>query len=374
VQPFWLGQSDEYYYQLDIQSCYGSVMHDGWYPVRVVAASESGFEQATPPPAEHLIQVIGTVDIEIEQPVVPIRTDKGNIYPVGQLTVTLAGPELELVQRHGRILRWHDWVVYELRPIFEDYVDHFWEMRVKAKNAGDAATELFCKLMLNSLYGKFGQHGVRWELLRDYHPLREIGIWYECVEGQLGERKLLSLGKQTYAELHVDPPHHVCPAIAAYVTSYARDLLWRYIEAAGLEHVYYVATDSLIVDETGYENLVVRDCVKPGELGALKVVTEGRGLWINSIHWYGLGEKKVVGGVSARAEEVEEGRWRETHFETLRQILARGGGSYVRIGWREKMKYKGYYGGILNGDGRIMPYRLPRDKDRMESATRGAGT
>jgi hypothetical protein len=359
VQPFWLGQSDGRYYQFDIQSCYGSVMLDGQYPVRVVTACNGGDKVVTPPPTETLLPVIGDVEVEIEQPVVPVRTDKGNIYPIGRFRAILCGPELELVQRHGRLVTWHSWVLYELRPLFEDYVRHFWEQRLDAKRKNDTATELFCKLMLNSLYGKFGQHGLRWQLVQGYVPLTKLGIWYESIVGQTTERKLLAFGDKTFAEIEVDPPNHVCPAIAAYVTSYARDLLWRYIEAAGLDHVYYVATDSLIVDEEGRANLEASGCVENGRLGALKLVTEGDGLWINSIHWYGIGEKKVVGGVSSRAQEVGPGRWRELHFETLRQIIDRGGAARVSISQREKSKKVGYYGGSCDESGRVIPFTLP---------------
>lgn len=40
---------------------------------------------------------------------------------------------------------------------FGDYIDHFYEKRMEAKRNKDKANDVFCKLFMNSLYGKFGQ-------------------------------------------------------------------------------------------------------------------------------------------------------------------------------------------------------------------------
>jgi hypothetical protein len=39
---------------------------------------------------------------------------------------------------------------------FRDYIDSFYEKRMKAKATGDKAQDIFCKFFMNSLYGKFG--------------------------------------------------------------------------------------------------------------------------------------------------------------------------------------------------------------------------
>jgi hypothetical protein len=45
----------------------------------------------------------------------------------------------------------------ETAPIFDDFVNYFFEKAIEAQRLSDSARNTFYKLVLNNLYGKFGQ-------------------------------------------------------------------------------------------------------------------------------------------------------------------------------------------------------------------------
>ena len=73
--------------------------------------------------------------------------------------LTLTSPDLELFKSQYNItdleyLR--GWKFHGMRGIFTKYVDHWTEEKIKAKKEGNKSMYTISKLMLNSLYGKFG--------------------------------------------------------------------------------------------------------------------------------------------------------------------------------------------------------------------------
>lgn len=93
----------------------------------------------------------------------PYRTDNGElIFPNDGIRRTFkvtgwefnaaleynAVRDIELIEVHR----------FPLSIDFEEYITHFYEKRKLAKDAGDKAENIFCKLFMNSLYGKFGSN------------------------------------------------------------------------------------------------------------------------------------------------------------------------------------------------------------------------
>lgn len=83
-----------------------------------------------------------------------IEDSKGEL-----VTLSLTNPDLELFFKQYDV----EDLTYEcgykfkcMRGIFNEYIDHWTEEKIKAKKDGNAPQYLISKLMLNSLYGKFG--------------------------------------------------------------------------------------------------------------------------------------------------------------------------------------------------------------------------
>lgn len=132
---------------------------------------------------------------------------------------------------------------------FSEYIEHFYQKRLTAKATGDSAGDLFAKLLMNSLYGKFGANPENYaeyvicpssdmeELLKpdnDFKMSGELGPWL------LGERGLEDEEMRYYNV-----------ATAASITGYVRAYLWRAICSTGIDNVLYCDTDSIATCDTG---------------------------------------------------------------------------------------------------------------------------
>jgi len=173
------------------------------------------------------------------------------------------------------------------------------------------------KLLLNSLYGKFGQKTISWDVvgktdveqcytMTAINPITKQRELYRIHEGII-ERSAGS--KEAYDAL---------PAIAAHVTAYARMYLYSLIRAAGDRHVFYIDTDSLFVDEEGLANL--SDYIDEYDLGKLKLETVSSYIDIRAPKDYTIEDREKIKGVRKYAECVELNTY--TH-ETWPRVASR---------------------------------------------------
>ena len=124
---------------------------------------------------------------------------------------------------------------------FGTFVDDFYAEKVVAKLAGDEVTEMFCKFMLNSAYGKFGSYPENfedWFINRDFgndQALRANGydLKVEYEEFELWARPATN-ADSSYFNV----------ATAASITSAARAILLRGIQQA-IDPIY-CDTDSIL--------------------------------------------------------------------------------------------------------------------------------
>jgi len=132
---------------------------------------------------------------------------------------------------------------------FKGYVGELYSLRKKYKSENNSM-ELVVKLLLNSLYGKFGQKfigrdnwipaNISMEELDKLDKVERVGDFF-CV-------------KKTS-----DPSCFCIPIWASYTTAYARDKLFSYIIETD---PYYCDTDSIITD---------KELPESSELGEMKL-------------------------------------------------------------------------------------------------------
>jgi hypothetical protein len=135
---------------------------------------------------------------------------------------------------------------------FSDYIHHFYNERKIAKQNNDKATNIFCKLLMNSLYGKFGSNPDDYKnfMLLDGCFFDENGIYKDIkTEGKaeiitewhysgdfgshvLGAKKLYDAEKRFFNI-----------ATAASITGYVRAFMWRALSQC--ERPLYCDTDSI---------------------------------------------------------------------------------------------------------------------------------
>src|SRR5512137_592018 len=152
-------------------------------------------------------------------PALPMRSPDGElVYPYGVLRGTWPYPEIrQACADGGRVLDVHSAIQFRpaRRPPFEKFVDYCYEQRLLAKKG--TLDDVYWKLMMNSLYGKFGQNDGLEVIAND--RLRNLGT----------------------------SAAHANVIWAAYVTSLARVRLLHHLRS--VTAAYYTDTDSIFTPD-----------------------------------------------------------------------------------------------------------------------------
>ena len=167
------------------------------------------------------------------------------------VTLTLSSPDLELFFKQYDVthLSWHGGFKFmATNTLFADYVDHWTEKKIESKKEGNKSMYLISKLMLNSLYGKFGLNPIG----RKKSPyLDDEGI-VKYIIGDKEERKPIYI------------------PVATFITAYARKYI---IESSQAIRDYSLA-------KYGYDAYVYSDTdsihclLKPEDVEELSKVLE----------------------------------------------------------------------------------------------------
>ena len=190
--------------------------------------------------------------------------------------------ELRLAMEHGvkiDIIKGYVWIhsVY----LFREFVDYYYNLR--QANRGNAM-DYICKILLNSLYGKFGQKENKSVLRRlDYFEVKEL-----CLDDNATVRPY-DVDRGLYEVAHDRNINHRVINIAAQVTSLARTALNReIIKHAGT--VVYCDTDSLHLKDTLPKKQISK------KLGKWKAEDSGEGIYTGRKQ-YSIGDKVRFKGV-----------------------------------------------------------------------------
>jgi hypothetical protein len=277
---FKIGTFNKKLAKYDINSMYPYQMFKHEYPIKLIYYSQNSKENLKNMMLKYIKEYHIIAKCKIWLPkdkayiLTKIQKDKcGFLW--GGFTCSITTPEIEYILKHGKILDVFELAVYEKAFIFKEYVDFFFKKRWEFKDNKNHIFEQLCKLYSNGLYGKFGQHGSNYTVVKDNMPY-DLGryIIYEDKNTNGKTKKvidyiLLHLGDKTVKiEANDFNAYDGFVAIASLVTAYARMYLVELIEIVGRENVYYADTDSLIInDEVSYK---LKDFIDNRKLGFLK--------------------------------------------------------------------------------------------------------
>jgi hypothetical protein len=226
-------ETDGPYYDYDVNSMYPSVMRDNLYPI-------SRPRRATFTSKDDIEEKVGIAHCRVRSPDINIPLlpyhqplTRKLLFPIGSwegfYDFSFIVKARELGYTMDIIRAWE----FTAAPIFQDYVDTIYMMRCRDKDKG--AVDATMKLMLNSLYGKFGENP-----------------WHETLildpESILGLAEIMDTGYYSTKEHHL--ASHQIPQIALRVTSLAQLRLYEYIEKIKEQGgtLFYCDTDSLMTD------------------------------------------------------------------------------------------------------------------------------
>ena len=191
------------------------------------------------------VECIVHIPPECEIPPLPFRADSGKLmFPAGSFSGTWSTEELALLNHprvNGRILSVTKCIWYRRVTVFIDMVTELYKYRDKSLPGYDSGLSTLAKLILNSLYGKFGMKEERDSIIVLH-------------EGEMPPDGAKPAGGDTshgiWYTTKVSSPSYVIPQIAAHITALARVRLW-HVMCAALDaggRLYYCDTDSVITD------------------------------------------------------------------------------------------------------------------------------
>ena len=245
------------------------------------------------------------------------------------VTLTLTNVDLELFLKHYRLhdLTYHYGFKFKsLKGIFSNYIDFWTEQKINSKKLGNKSKYLIAKLMMNSLYGKFGTSNY----VRSKYPFYEDGVvHYEM--GELEEREPVYL------------------PIASFITSYARKKTISTSQAIkdyskevyGVDYYIYSDTDSIHMKRLPDEELKKFVDVDDYRLGAWKI--EGypkKGKFIRQKCYIEEGEKGIEATIAGLPKQL--GKY--INFENFKEGFSIKADDLSK---EHKLGYKKVKGGVL---------------------------
>lgn len=354
TECFYLGDlNSENYYIVDVNSLYPFVMAANVYPCKYLRRLPVVRVKTL---ASHLQTeaAVAKVLIDTDEPVYAVKRDR-TIFPTGVFWTVLTTPELKYALERNHIKEIKDVVFYEQADLFSSYVKRFYKLRQRFAKDGNPEYAEFCKKLLNSLYGKFGQKADVWQKIGDC-PGERDRVEVCLKSGSNARSSIRYLLGEIFELVGFEECFDSFPAIAAHVTGYARIYLYELMKKAGCGNYFYCDTDSLIVNETGLCRL--KSKVNSTRLGALKITDTTTQLIIKGLKDYSVGGKTVVKGIRKNAVKLADGVYEQESWPSFKGLLRDGDVNTYTVKQVRKVLQRKYTKGRVSKDGSITPFVL----------------
>lgn len=351
-------------YHVDVNSLYPFVMREHGYP-RCFEYSRHGVPVGELQSAQGIYGTVAQCLIDTRHQTFPARIDGQQYHCTGHYWTSLCGPELSRALRSGLVLRAGNVQYYSIASYFTEWVDYWYDRKTRAMRELGNGSSVYrlSKIILNSLSGKFAQQGKRWAERPGRVPLLRWGGYTTVDDGEL--RPMLARGVAGVEQVLTDvgEPRYSFPAISAFITSHGREYMQSVIDTIGEANVYYLATDALIVNQDGYDQLLANDMIDQYRLGAFKLVGTYDECDIRGANYYSLDGTVTAAGLVGLAENARLlGRAPET-FQPIGSIISVKPDASVAVSPLSPPTFTPDYRGTIGNDGRWLPYRVTLDPE-----------
>ena len=275
---------------LDVNSLYPSVMVNERLPFGDPLFFEGEYEKDSLYPL--YIQTF-TCGFDLKEGMIPTIQIKNNLSYIPNeyikssngdlITLTLTSIDLELFLSHYNVygMVYHSgWKFKAIKGLFSHYIDYWTERKINAKKENNSVLYLISKLMLNSLYGKFGLN----PNVRGKYPYLD------------------SEGVVNYAMYPKEIRNSIYIPVATFITSYARrktivtsQAIKDYtIQKYGIDYYIYSDTDSIHLLDINEEELKQFVDIDDFRLGAWKLESRfSRGKYLRQKCYIEENEDKI---------------------------------------------------------------------------------
>lgn len=316
-------QRDGPYTEWDFASAYLTIMRDCQVPVRPIAPAPDVDREAI----EHFMgvaNVLATVEVETDTPLVPAAGEHGILWPVGKFTTTLWEPELAMLFAADCKVTVTNAMVYRRRPALEQFARWLFPMLTDEFAAADPIIHRVAKHWSRVLVGRFGVHYSVWEPfgetpqpsvgLQNVSDMRDGSVW-----------RLLSIGDRCLRESETLEGENAVPSIMGWIMSETRRRLWDAITAAGETNVLACDTDGLLVTPAGSDRL------DAAGIAGLRVKSQWERAEVFGPRQIVLDGQLRAPGVPKRARRVGLNTWNGEVWNFLSSSLREGSPDRVKV-------------------------------------------
>ena len=358
VECFKIGAINERVTKFDINSMYPYIMQADTFPTQLAGVWKDVSLSEYQSDLQGKFKYSALCLIETDEPAYPMKKDGKLLFMTGKFLAYLTTPEIDYAFEQGHLKELREVAIYHHDEIFKEFIHYFYNLRLEARKKGDEQQAFFLKILMNSLYGKFGQNGRKWKTLDEVADESEIKIWMEIDADTGAVEQFRQIGRVVQFLEGEEESLNSHPAIAAHITGAARIYLWKLIKiAGGISNVFYIDTDSLFVNDSGREKL--NRFLNETELGMLKNEGESTEVVINGLKDYKFGNYYKLKGVREAWNPIEpnvykleifrgfKGALREAGLDTGQVIITRG----------TKTLTRNYNKGIVQKSGHVTPFQ-----------------
>jgi len=348
--------------QLDVNSMYPSVMREAKYPRRLIQVKAcTGLSDLESAIRDNL--VIAMVRVKALDRAYVLRRGGHLVLAEGEFDTILCGNELAHAVSAGHVTRAWDMAIYEPCNLFSEYVNDLYTRRMDCRAKDNLAAECFCKLLLNSLYGKFGQRSSQWVDCHDTLPVCAFGSWVHVTAAGGRPTNYRAIAWQVQREVDRGEWSHSFPAISAMVTANARQKLWEVTSQLPAYTLYYEDADSLHVSPAGARYMQQHDLIQPSVLGAFREQRRADFAVYYGPRDYVIGKDRIRSSVMWNAEEVSDGTFLQDQCQGLTSILTTEPSASIRVTTKRLHLRRDAYLTRADRDGWIRPLVLTLPTD-----------
>ena len=351
-------------YSVDVNSLYPAVMHGNYYPVEAICNSAGKPIIWQPPNLEWLREqlreylCVAICKIDTRYDYFPVRTTNGVIYPVGKIWTTICTPEILLALDKQCISDIMAVVLYRKWPIFDKWVEYWWERKRDAEQTGNLVRREVCKILLNSLAGKLAQRDRYWINTTRFPCESKWDSWCGFTPKSRRPISLRSIGMQVQYLANSGFSPHSLVAASAHVNSYARVRMINDRQGFPEKSVLYAANDGLIITQAGFDYLRTSGRIDTGELGDYRLVGTYEQAEIYGPRDYTLDGVSKKAGLPKEREQISKRRWKVKRFESANSMIARPPDGSIHLHEEYVSGSEHHWGMYDPGDGWLLPNRL----------------
>lgn len=334
TEAFQIGKVNAKVY--DINSLYPSVMDNMIFPDFKNLHHENNISYTRFKKMLQYKEGYAHVDIIHKQSyfgTLPFKSNK-LLFPVGKFTTYVNFNELRFALNTGliEIKKVHSAVFGNpIETIFHDFVQTVYNERVETSNE---LMKLILKLILNSLYGKFG---MRYKFSEVYYKEIPFELIDELKSKNLFYKLKMFSHERTDCYLILENEQFKrsffsIPSIASYITSEARTRLLKGLLNNQDKKIVYCDTDSIFLEDWEKPNLNISNKLGDWKLED-KHIIEVRGLKNYTYLDEKGNEKDAIKGVSKRSKEIERFKFETTKYVKTKEAIRRNleAGKQIRV-------------------------------------------